>query len=57
MRVCQPACGESLPGDERLLLMNIVPWYHGSTALEAVEMSSAQSATLCSAMTHECEAQ
>jgi len=37
--------------------MFIVPYFHGSTALENVVASSTDLATLCTARTHECEGQ
>merc|ERR1719277_2045346 len=48
-------CDESMPSNERLLVVPIVPAYHASTALEQLLMSSPQVTTLCSAGTWQCE--
>merc|ERR1719433_40657 len=48
-------CSSSLSGEEKLMLMPIVPKYHGSTVLESVFMSSPSLATLCTAHTWQCE--
>ena len=52
-----PACSASLPKDERTLLFELSPAFHGSTAMQSIMMSSSRVATLCRAQTHECEAQ
>jgi len=52
----KPACSRFISSDNKLMLMPIVPMYHGSTALESVFMSSSKVTTLCSAKTWQCEA-
>lgn len=54
--VVPEACEMPYPGNfSKLMLMPIVPMYHGSTALESVFMSSTDVTTLCSAGTWQCE--
>jgi hypothetical protein len=52
-----PACEVEIPRDSRLILLPIVPSYHGSTSLEAVLMSSESKtlSTLCSYGGYQCE--
>uniref|UniRef100_A0A7S0B9C9 Uncharacterized protein n=1 Tax=Pyrodinium bahamense TaxID=73915 RepID=A0A7S0B9C9_9DINO len=42
-------CGHRVEGDTRVLLLPLVPSFHGSTALQAVLMSSRMVSTQCSA--------
>lgn len=51
----RPGCGPEIPSDTRLMLMDIVPKFHGSTSLAGVLMSSPHVTTLCSANVWECE--
>jgi len=52
----QVGCQAKVPDGTKLMLMPIVPMYHGSTALEAIYMSSPAITTLCTAKTWQCEA-
>jgi len=52
----ESACPSTLPDQSKLMVMPIVPMYHGSTALESIFMSSPKITTLCSAGTWQCEA-
>ena len=51
----QAACSVKGPRDSRVFLNLVCLWYHGSTALEMVLMSSRKVSTLCTAETHQCE--
>jgi len=52
----EAGCQETVPDGTKIMLMPIVPMYHGSTALEAIYMSSPKITTLCTAKTWQCEA-
>jgi len=51
----RPACAPDMPPNRRLLLLPMVPQFHGSTALEGVFMSSPHVTTLCSSNVWQCE--
>jgi len=52
----EAVCSDPLKEEDRIMLMPVVPQFHGSTALEGVFMSSPKVTTLCKADVWQCEA-
>lgn len=57
LRNLTSACSTSAPRGTRVLLVILVPPFHGSSALEGVLLSSPKVASLCSGRTWQCEGQ
>lgn len=54
-QIAQKACAATMPNHTRKLLLPLSYPFHGSTALEALLMSSKRLATLCSSESWQCE--